>query len=148
MDLENLTNEELANAVDSLSNQKKSIEDNIFDLKREILKRMTGQNSNALPTQGYTVSRKITKYTYNTDNLYAELGELLTPEELSAVFVEVPTYKKVDGVKLRSLMSQHGQESNLTKIILSNRDGANPVLQIKKTEEGYYKGTTRKKETK
>ncbi len=132
--LNELTNEQLAKKRDDLGQLKKKLLDDIKSVDLVILQRMNDNNSNALPTQGYKVSRKITKYDYDIDTLYAQLGEILTPDELNRIFIDVPSYRKVDGTQVRSIMSQYGDDSEIASIILANRGNMNPVLTIKKLD--------------
>jgi hypothetical protein len=132
--IEDYSNEQLASIVHKLTEEKNKLDVELKKIKLAILKRMSDNNSNALPTQGFKVSRKITKYDYDINNLYSELGEILTPDELSRIFVDVPSYRKVDGVQVRSIVSQYGEDSDVAKIIYNNRGSMNPVLTIKKLD--------------
>tara|TARA_X000001388_G_scaffold77421_1_gene78160 strand:+ start:1082 stop:1492 length:411 start_codon:yes stop_codon:yes gene_type:complete len=132
--IEDYSNEQLARIVHKLTEEKNKLDAELKTIKLAILKRMSDNNSNALPTQGFKVSRKVTKYDYDIDNLYAELGEILTPDELNRIFIDVPSYRKVDGVQVRSILSQYGEDSDVGKIIYNNRGGMNPVLTIKKLD--------------
>ena len=132
--IEDYSNEQLANIVHKLTEEKNKLDAELKTIKLAILKRMSDNNSNALPTQGFKVSRKVTKYDYDIDNLSAELGEILTPDELNRIFIDVPSYRKVDGVQVRSILSQYGEDSDVGKIIYNNRGGMNPVLTIKKLD--------------
>tara|TARA_R100000234_G_scaffold29612_1_gene17179 strand:- start:600 stop:1010 length:411 start_codon:yes stop_codon:yes gene_type:complete len=132
--IEDYTNEQLANAVHQLTEERNKVDAKIKTIKSVILKRMSDNNSHALPTSGYKVTRKITKYDYDIDTLYAQLGEILTPEELDKIFINVPSYQKIDGVQVRSIISQYGEDSDVAKIIYSNRGEMNPVLTVKKID--------------
>jgi len=126
--LSNLSNEELAQNYLDMKRLSDEFSDSSRLIKIEILKRIHTTGTDGLPTQGFNISRKASTYQYDIDNLYAQLGEILSPDELNELFITIPSKVKVDGRIARSLITKY--KGKVEKIIEQNRDSLNPVLKV------------------
>ena len=123
-----LSNESLAEEYIKHQNISRKASESLREVKIEILKRIADSGTEGLSAIGYDISKKHSVYEYNIDNLYAQLGEIISPDELDKLFTTIPSKVKVDGRVARSLISKY--KGKVQDIIEKNRDSINPVLKV------------------
>ena len=120
-----MSNEELASLHAELVEAKREIEGKLNPIKVALLRRMDETGGDALPVEGFNVSRKMT-WQYDPKSLMASLyGEdrLISDEELAKLIKQIPAMMKVDGMTARSLVNKYGLGSKVHEAIERNRNG-------------------------
>ena len=132
-----MSNEELASLHAELVEAKREIEGKLNPIKVALLRRMDETGGDALPVEGFNVSRKMT-WQYDPKSLMAALyGEvrLISDEELAKLIKQIPPMMKVDGTTARSLISKYGLGSKVHEAIEKNRDGKSVILKVERSDQ-------------
>lgn len=132
-----MSNEELASLHAELVEAKREIEGKLNPIKVALLRRMDETGGDALPVEGFNVSRKMT-WQYDPKSLMASLyGEdrLISDEELAKLIKQIPAMMKVDGMTARSLVNKYGLGSKVHEAIERNRDGKSVILKVERSDQ-------------
>jgi hypothetical protein len=102
-----MTTRELASTVFYLREERRKLNNNIWQYETELRRRMEDLDIEALPDENYDIRLTSGGVEYDADLLRAGLGEHLTPEEINELIKEVPSSYKVSGVVANSLSRKY-----------------------------------------